>query len=53
MKMIKLSEQFQTSIEKNRRNRGKIYIPNTQIHDHLLSWLDTSISIKYGEVKLN
>ena len=32
--------------------RGKIYTSSTQIHDHLLSWLDTGTSIKSGGVKL-
>jgi len=28
--------------------RAKIDIPNTQMHDRLLSWLDTGTSIKSG-----
>jgi hypothetical protein len=30
----------------------KYMTSNTQIHDHLLSWLDTGTSIKSGGVKL-
>ena len=32
--------------------RDKIYTTNTQIHDGLLSWLGTGLSIKYGGVTL-
>jgi hypothetical protein len=32
--------------------RGKICYPNTQIHDHSLSWFDAATSIKSGGVKL-
>ena len=32
--------------------RGKIYTPNTQIHEHSLSWLGTGTSIKSGRGKL-
>ena len=32
--------------------RGKIDIPNTHIHDRLLSWLGTGTSIKSGRIKL-
>ena len=31
---------------------GQIYTPNTQIHDHPLSWFGTGTSIKSGVVKL-
>ena len=31
--------------------RGKIDTPNTQIHDHSLSWLGSGNSIKSGGVK--
>jgi len=33
-------------------DRGKIDIPNTQIHDLSLSWLGTGTSITSGSVKL-
>jgi len=32
--------------------RSKLDTPNTQIHDHSLSWLGTGTSIKRGRVKL-
>ena len=32
--------------------RGKIDIPNTQIHDRSLPWLGAGTSIKRGRVKL-
>ena len=32
--------------------KGQIDTPNTQIHDHSLSWLGTGTSIKSGRVKL-
>ena len=31
---------------------SKLNNPNTQIHDHSLSWLCTGTSIKFGRVKL-
>jgi len=33
-------------------NRGRIYTPNTQIHDCSLSWLSTGTSIKSDGVKI-
>jgi hypothetical protein len=32
--------------------RGKIYTPNTQIHDSSLSWLGTGTVINSGRVRL-
>jgi len=32
--------------------RGKLDTPDTKIHDHSLSWLDTGTSIERGGVKL-
>jgi len=43
-------EKFQNPIE-NRRNRGKLYTPNTHSHVHSLSCFDTDTSIKSGRVK--
>ena len=37
---------------KNRRKRPKIDSPNTQIHDHSLSWLGTGTSVKSGSTIL-
>jgi hypothetical protein len=34
------------------RNHFKIDAPNTQIHDHLLSWFGTGTSIKCDMVEL-
>jgi hypothetical protein len=40
-----LSEHFQKPTKKN-IERGKIDTLNTQIYDHLFSWLGTGTSIK-------
>ena len=45
-----LSEQFQNLIEKSQKEAKSI--PQTQIHDRLLSWLGTGTSIKSGGIKL-
>jgi len=47
-----LSEQLHKIQWANRRNKDKINTTNTQIHDRLLSWLGTDISVKSGGAKL-
>ena len=57
--MNKMKKKKYCTVETVRRSnrkiieRDKINMPNTHIHDHLLSWLGTDTPIKSGRVKLD
>jgi hypothetical protein len=47
IRMSHSSEQFRNPIEKSKQNRS-----NTYIHERIISWPGTGISVKCGGVKL-